>query len=69
MKTLIGILSSILVCGNLVLASLPLFVMAFVRLVLRVTGLRQAASWMTEKLDRIIDFGKSANRSGLNVNG
>jgi len=62
MKTLIGILSSILVCGNLVLASLPLFVMAFIRLVLRLTGMRQAASWMTQKMDHIIDYWVGSNR-------
>ncbi len=62
MKTLTGILSSILVVGNLIAASLPLFVMAIIRLLLNLIGASGAASWLTEKMDLIIDYWVGSNR-------
>jgi len=62
MKTLTGILSSILVSGNLVLACLPLFLMAIVKGTLSLLGLSGAVSWMAEKMDLIIDYWVGSNR-------
>lgn len=62
MNLLIGILSSLLVCSNLVLACMPLFVMAIVKGVLSAAGLRRAVSWMSRRMDLIIDYWVGCNR-------
>jgi 1-acyl-sn-glycerol-3-phosphate acyltransferase len=62
MSLLIGIVSSALVCGNLVLACLPLFAMAIIKGVLAVAGFDRATSWMSRKMDLVIDYWVGSNR-------
>jgi 1-acyl-sn-glycerol-3-phosphate acyltransferase len=62
MNTITGILASTLVCGNLILASLPLFLLAIVRALLKLLRLSSAASWLTARMDLIIDYWVGGNR-------
>jgi len=62
MSLLIGILSSILVCGNMVLACIPLFAMAIVKGLLSLAGLNRATTWMSRAMDLIIDYWVGCNR-------
>jgi 1-acyl-sn-glycerol-3-phosphate acyltransferase len=62
MSTITGILASTLVCGNLILASLPLFLLAIVRALLKLLRLSSAAAWLTERMDLIIDYWVGGNR-------
>ncbi len=62
MRLLIGILSTTLVAGNVVVHCVPLFLMGAVRLILRITSLRPAEARLAHSMDGIIDSWVGFNR-------
>lgn len=62
MPLLIGILSTALVVSNLILNSLPLFVMGLLRVTVRLLGLKQAESRIARWMDLVIDSWCVVNR-------
>ena len=62
MRPLIGILSTALVVSNLIINSVPLFVMTVLRVIVRVLGLEQAESRVARWADLVIDSWVTINR-------
>ena len=62
MRLIIGILSTTLVAGNVVVHCIPLFLMGFVRVALRLAGLRTAENRLAQVMDGIIDSWVGFNR-------
>ena len=62
MRPLIGILSTALVVSNLVINSIPLFVMTVLRVIVRVLGLKAAESRVARWADLVIDSWVVINR-------
>lgn len=62
MRLLLGILSTALVVSNLVLNSIPLFVMGLLRVTVRLLGLRKAESRVARWMDLVIDSWVLINR-------
>ncbi|MGE0622754.1 MAG: acetyltransferase [Pseudomonadales bacterium] len=62
MRLIIGILSTTLVAGNVVVHCIPLFLMGFVRVALRLVGLRTAENRLAQAMDGIIDSWVGFNR-------
>lgn len=62
MRLIIGILSTTLVAGNVVVHCVPLFLMGIVRVTLRLTGLTAAENRLARSMDGIIDSWVAFNR-------
>ena len=62
MRSLIGILSTGLVVSNLVINSVPLFVMTVLRVIVRLLGLKEAESLVARWADLVIDSWVVINR-------
>ncbi len=69
MRLLIGILSTALVVSNLVLNSIPLFVMGLLRVIVRLLGLDRVESRIARWMDLVIDSWVVINRFTFNVLG
>lgn len=69
MRLLIGILSTALVVSNLVLNSIPLFVMGLLRVIVRLLGLERAESQIARWMDLVIDSWVVINRFTFKVLG
>jgi 1-acyl-sn-glycerol-3-phosphate acyltransferase len=62
MHILVGILSTVLVVGNVIVNCIPLFLMGIVRVTLRLAGLEKAEHGMARWMDLIIDSWVVMNR-------
>ncbi len=62
MRPIIGILSTALVVSNLVINSIPLFVMTLLRVIVRLLGLKQIESRVARWMDIVIDSWVVINR-------
>ena len=62
MRPIIGILSTALVVSNLIINSIPLFVMTLLRIVVRLLGLSKAESQVARWADLVIDSWVMINR-------
>lgn len=62
MSTMKGIVASLLVAGNTIVACTPLFLLGLVRGVLQLLGLSSAVFWLAARMDLIVDFWVGGNR-------
>ena len=62
MRLIIGILSTALVVSNLIINSIPLFVMTLLRVIVRLLGLKKAESHVARWADLVIDSWVVINR-------
>ncbi len=62
MRILLGILSTALVVGNLLVNAIPLFLMGLVRVTVRLLGLKRTESRMARAMDIVIDSWVVINR-------
>lgn len=62
MRPIIGILSTALVVSNLIINSIPLFVMTVLRVIVRLSGLKQAESRVARWADLVINSWVVINR-------
>ncbi len=62
MRLIIGILSTALVVSNLIINSVPLFLMTLLRVIVRLLGLKQAESYVARWMDIVIDSWVVINR-------
>ncbi|TNF88936.1 MAG: acyltransferase [Gammaproteobacteria bacterium] len=62
MRLLTGILSTALVVSNLIINSIPLFLMTLLRVIVRVLGLKQVESRVARWMDLVIDSWVVINR-------
>ena len=69
MRLIIGILSTALVVSNLIINSIPLFVMGLARVIVRLLGLKQVESRVASWMDVVIDSWVVINRFTFRVLG
>lgn len=69
MRLIIGILSTALVVSNLIINSIPLFVMGLARVIVRLLGLKRAESRVASWMDVVIDSWVVINRFTFRVLG
>lgn len=62
MRLIVGILSTVLVVSNLIINSIPLFVMTLLRAILHILSLRRAESALAARMDLVIDSWVVINR-------
>jgi 1-acyl-sn-glycerol-3-phosphate acyltransferase len=63
MQLLTGILSTVLVVSNIVLNSIPLYLMGLVRVIVRLLGLKGAEARVANRMDLVIDSWAAINRA------